>query len=373
MRFGRVGVPEDVRSRPALRTARERQQSLVYLRLPSDGLMLLRGVARDEDIAGDGNAHRLERVACRLELAAVERDALADLLRRRELVEQEIEAAACAGRDRGFAAGRQPQRRVRPLVRRRFDNHLVEAEEAAAVRKGLIRGERTHEHIEHLLEARLGLIGRHREACELVVAVAFADSEIEPAAREKIQGRNLLGKQHRIVPWQHKNRRAEAKARRTSRDKGQEGERRRDLADVGEVMLGHEARMETERFGLDVGFDEIEEALRRSPPRRATAALRRRRTIQIAWEDLSEFSDRPQRPQMRATRPTVLAGENTARLRSPLATGTAGRRSWTSNTPFAGMTQAGSTGMFSASACAGTPVDAGNLRDAPRVVKDTSR
>src|SRR5262245_33765572 len=32
-----------------------------------------------------------------------------------------------------------------------------------------------------------------------------------------------------------------------------------------------------------------------------------------------------------------------------LATGTAGLRSWTSNTPFAGMTQAGSTGMFSAS------------------------
>ena len=108
------------------------------------------------------------------------------------------------------------------------------------------------------------------------MAVAFADSEIEPAAREKIQGRNLLGKQHRIVPWQHKNRRAEAKARRTSRDKGQEGESRRDLADASKVMLGHEARMETERFGLDVGLDEIEEALgaRRDvgQPRRRGAA-----------------------------------------------------------------------------------------------------
>jgi hypothetical protein len=40
--------------------------------------MLLRGVARDKDIAGNGNARRLERVACRLELAAVDRDALAD-------------------------------------------------------------------------------------------------------------------------------------------------------------------------------------------------------------------------------------------------------------------------------------------------------
>ena len=88
MRFRRVGVPEDVRPRPALRAARERQQSLVHLRLPSDGLMLLGGVARDEDIAGDGNAHRIERVARRLELAPVERDAFPDLLGRRELVEQ---------------------------------------------------------------------------------------------------------------------------------------------------------------------------------------------------------------------------------------------------------------------------------------------
>src|SRR5262245_27421015 len=51
---------------------------------------------------------------------------------------------------------------------------------------------------------------------------------------------------------------------------------------------------------------------------------------------------------MRARRPAVLAGEDTARLRSLLAIGTARRWSWTSNTPFAGMTQAGSTGMFSA-------------------------
>jgi hypothetical protein len=99
------------------------------------------------------------------------------------------------------------------------------------------------------------------EARELVVAVTFAHSQIEPAAREQVQGRNLLRKQHRVVPWQHENRRAEAKARRARRDKGQEGESGRDLADAGKVMLGHEARMETERFGFDVGFDEIEEAL----------------------------------------------------------------------------------------------------------------
>ena len=154
----------------------------------------------------------------RLELTPVERDALRDLPRGRKLVEQEIEAAPRAGGDRAVAAGRQPHRRMRPLVRRRFDNHLVEAEEAATVGERSVGGERAHQHVEHLLEARLGLGGRHGEACELVVAVAFADSEIEPAVREKIQGRNLLGKQHRVVPGQHQDRRAEAQARRAGRE-----------------------------------------------------------------------------------------------------------------------------------------------------------
>ena len=78
------------------------------------------------------------------------------------------------------------------------------------------------------------------------------------------------------MPWQNENGCAEAKARRTSRDIGQEGESRRDLADASKVVLRHEARMETEGFGLDVGLDEIEEALgaRRDvgQPRRRSAA-----------------------------------------------------------------------------------------------------
>ena len=214
----RVGVAEDVRARPAFGAARERQQSAVDLRLPLECLVLLGGVLGDEDIAGDGDAHRLEHVPGRLELTPVERDAFRDLPRGRKLVEQEIEAAPRAGRDRAVAAGRQPQRRVRPLVGRRLDHHLVEAEEAAAVRERIVRGERAHQHVEHFLEARLGFGGRHGEARELVVAVALADAEIEPAAREQIQGRDLLGEQHRIVPGQHQDRRAEAQPRGARRD-----------------------------------------------------------------------------------------------------------------------------------------------------------
>ena len=69
----------------------------MYLGLSCDGLLFLGGVVRNEDIASDCNARRLERVARSLKLSPVERDAFADLRRRRELVEQQIEAAACAG------------------------------------------------------------------------------------------------------------------------------------------------------------------------------------------------------------------------------------------------------------------------------------
>jgi len=92
------------------------------------------------------------------------------------------------------------------------------------------------------------------------VAIALADAEIEPALREKIQGCDLFGQQHRIMPRQHQDRRAEAQTRRAGREEGQEGERRRELAEVREVMLRHEARMVAERLGFDVGLDEVEEA-----------------------------------------------------------------------------------------------------------------
>src|SRR5262249_27083030 len=120
---------------------------------------------------------------------------------------------------------------------------------------------------------------------------------------------------------QHKNRCAETKARRTRRDKGQQGECRRHLANASKVMLGHEARMEPERFGLDVGLDEIEEAFstRRyiRQPRRCRAAEQSK----SHGEDLSEFAQWPQLPRVQASASGTLPRESTPRLRSALATG----------------------------------------------------
>lgn len=114
-----------------------------------------------------------------------------------------------------------------------------------------VGAERAHNDVEHLLEARLGVGGRQGEACELVVAIAFADAEIEAPARQEIEGRDLLGQQHRIVPRQHQDRRAEPQPRRARREVGQQRERGGELADLREVMLGHEARMKSRRVGLD--------------------------------------------------------------------------------------------------------------------------
>ena len=72
---------------------------------------------------------------------------------------------------------------------------------------------------------------------------------------KKIERRNLLGEQDRIVPGEHKDRGAQPQPRRASRDEGKKRQGRRKLADPGEVMLGQEARMETERLGFDVGIE----------------------------------------------------------------------------------------------------------------------
>ena len=58
-----------------------------------------------------------------------------------------------------------------------------------------------------------------------------------------------------------------------------------------EMMLGDEARMKAEFFGLDVSIDDPLGAHRRSRRHLRRAARTRRRTIQIAWENLFKQED----------------------------------------------------------------------------------
>src|SRR5207253_7858443 len=99
------------------------------------------------------------------------------------------------------------------------------------------------------------------EPGEFIVAVALPDPEIEPAAGQEIEGRRLLGQQHRIVPRQDQHRCAEAQIARPGAKPGQEIEARRDLAKPGEMMLDEKGAVVAERLGLDIVLDEIAEAL----------------------------------------------------------------------------------------------------------------
>ena len=148
----------------------------------------------------------------RLALGAVERDPLADRIDRGILVENEIEAARGRAPDRRLARGRDPERRMRLLRGRRLDHDVLEPPEPAAMGEPRARQPRPGDDLDRLLEARVGFLRRDLETVELAVPVALADAEIEPAARDEIERRGLLGQQHRVVPRQHDDGRTDAQA-----------------------------------------------------------------------------------------------------------------------------------------------------------------
>ena len=101
-----------------------------------------------------------------------------------------------------------------------------------------------------LLIALLGFLHRDAEAVKLAPAIALADAEIEPAIRQQVQRRGLLGEKRRIVPRQYQHRGAEPQGRGLGGEIGQETECRRDLAEPGEMVLDQENAVKPERFGL---------------------------------------------------------------------------------------------------------------------------
>ena len=112
-------------------------RALVPGRLLSQRGLRVGPVVGDIGLAGDRDLHRVDRRPLRLPLGAVKRDALANHLGRRILVEDQVEAALRGAADRGLAAGRDPERRMRLLRRRRLDHDVVELPEFAAVREAL--------------------------------------------------------------------------------------------------------------------------------------------------------------------------------------------------------------------------------------------
>ncbi len=157
-------------------------------------------------------------------------------------------------------AGALPERRMRLLDGRRLDDDVVELPVFAVEREPLVRRPRLGDDVDRFLEARLRLLHRNAEADELVVPVALADAEIQPAARQQIDRRRLFGQQHRIVPGQHDHRGAKPQRARARADPGEQVQRRGDLAEAGEMMLDDEGALIAERLGLDDVFDVVLEA-----------------------------------------------------------------------------------------------------------------
>src|SRR6516164_60479 len=93
-----------------------------------------------------------------------------------------------------------------PLSGWRLNDDVVELPIFAVVGKWLVSGPCFTDNIKGLVEPGVGLFHRHAEAGKFIVAVALADTEIEPTTGEEIEGRRLLRQQYRIVPRQHDHR-----------------------------------------------------------------------------------------------------------------------------------------------------------------------
>ena len=179
----------------------------------------------------------------------------------RVLIEDQPETARRRAADRRLAARRDPERRMRLLGRRWLDHDVIESPELSLMRKPLTGGPGLGDDSERLFEPRVGLLLRNVEAAELVVAVALADTEIEPAARHHVEHRRLLGEQHRIVPGQHHHRTADPQRFGAHRQASEQRERRGNLVPAGEVVLDQKAGAVAQCLGLDVEVEVVVESL----------------------------------------------------------------------------------------------------------------
>ena len=148
---------------------------------------------------------------------------------------------------------------MRPLRRRRLDDDVVVLPVLAAMGPRPIRRPRLQEYLEGFVEHLVRLFHRNAEAGELVMAIALSDAEIDAAAGQEIEGRDLLGQQHGIVPGQRDHGGPEPQVLRPRAHPGQEVQRGRDLTEAGEVVLDDERALVAERLGLDVVLDELAE------------------------------------------------------------------------------------------------------------------
>jgi hypothetical protein len=94
---------------------------------------------------------------------------------------------------------------------------VVDVVEAAVIAEALLRP-RQPDDVERLVEARAVVGQRHAEPVELGGNRAAADAELQPAARQQVRRRRLLGAAQRMVQGQQRHRGADADAPRALGD-----------------------------------------------------------------------------------------------------------------------------------------------------------
>src|SRR6185312_7603235 len=227
------------------------------------------------EAARDANLQRIERPAHAGAFIAEGGDTGDRQVDWAELIEQKIVAFARGAADRLLAAGTEPERRMGTLLGRRLDQDIVEMPALAVMRKTSDVAPRLANHSHRLVEVPAGIGGVDTEPREFRLAIAPADTEIEPSAGQQIERRRFFRDQHRIVPAQHHDGCTEPDPARPRREIRENVQRGRDLAVYSEMVLDNEHGVEAERLGFADIVDIIGIALAvagRTAARRAGAA-----------------------------------------------------------------------------------------------------
>ena len=149
----------------------------------------------------------------------------------------------------GLPAGRgHAKRRVRLLPRARAEQRIAHPVKLALEAEPPPLPRPAHD-LEALVEPALALRVGNGVALVEPGEPASPDPEVDPPAAHVVEGRDLLRDAERMVEREHVHREADPDAAGTARDRGRQGDRRREHRAVGhEVKLREPGRIEAPRI-----------------------------------------------------------------------------------------------------------------------------
>ncbi len=140
--------------------------------------------------------------------------------------------------------------RDRALHRFRGDRHIVELVMLAVMRDRLVARPQPAHDAQPFLENRLIVLEGDVERRVFAPVVPPPGGEIDPPARQQIEGRPLLGDPDRLMQRQHRHRRRQADLLGPRRDMGQHEIGARQDAQRAEMMLADPRRMQPDLLGV---------------------------------------------------------------------------------------------------------------------------